>query len=463
VTPEIRIRAVRDAPLRARGTHVVYWMTAARRLGWNFGLQRAAELARARRVPLLILEALRAGYPWASDRLHAFVIDGLRGNAAVPHHYAYLEPEPGAGKGLLQALAASAVAVVADDFPAFFLPRMLEAAAAKLDVRLEAVDSNGLLPLAATERVFVSAYQFRRFLQKELKPHLDAFPEPAPKLPGAWEPPREIRKRWPRADLDGDLARFPIDHAVAPAPFKGGREAGLAALRRFRRKLPRYAEDRDHPDEDATSGLSPYLHFGHVSAHEVVEAVAPRRRFPARTDGRKGGWGVDDPAEAFLDQLVTWRELGYNLAHKRPDGDRYESLPAWARLTLEKHAGDRRDPLYTPGDLEAARTHDALWNAAQGQLVREGRLHTYLRMLWGKKILEWSASPREALATMIHLNNKYAVDGRDPNSTSGIFWCLGRYDRPWGPERPIFGTVRYMSSDAARRKLRLENYLARGP
>jgi deoxyribodipyrimidine photo-lyase len=128
---------------------------------------------------------------------------------------------------------------------------------------------------------------------------------------------------------------------------------------------------------------------------------------------------------------------------------------------LEKHGSDRREFVYSTKEFEAGETHDEIWNAAQNQLVREGRLQNYMRMLWGKKILEWSATPREALATMIELNNKYGVDGRDPNSYSGIFWCLGRYDRPWGPERPIFGTVRYMSTAAAKRKLRLESWLER--
>ncbi len=446
----MRVRIVNGAPLRARGKHVLYRMSSARRLGWNYGLQRAAALARERRVPLLILETLECGTRWASDRLHAFALDGMREHAACPHYYPYVEREPGAAAGLLEAMAKTAVAVVVDeDVPG--------AAAPELDVRLEAVDSNGLLPLAATERVFVSAYQFRRFLQKT---GFDEAPEPAPlaaPLAGPWEPPKEILRRWPRADLSADLARLPIDHAVPPAPFQGGHGAGVEALRRFKRKIGSYAEDRNHPDEDATSGLSPWLRFGHLSAHEVVEAVAPGRAVFARKDGRKGEEAVDE----FLDQVVTWRELGFNYCHKRPDYDRYESLPGWARITLERHAEDVRDPAYTLAEFEAAKTHDELWNAAQTQLVREGRLHNYMRMLWGKKILEWSATPREALATMIELNNKYALDGRDPNSYSGIFWCLGRYDRPWGPERPIFGKVRYMSSDAARRKLRLESWLAR--
>ena len=164
-------------------------------------------------------------------------------------------------------------------------------------------------------------------------------------------------------------------------------------------------------------------------------------------------------AEAFLDELVTWRELGFCFCSRRDDYDRYESLPDWARKTLADHAGDSREHCFSQAEFEAAATHDQVWNAAQTQLAREGRLHNYLRMLWGKKILHWSPSPREALDTMIELNNKYAVDGRDPNSYSGIFWVLGRYDRAWGPERPIFGKIRYMSSENTVRKLRMKKYL----
>jgi deoxyribodipyrimidine photo-lyase len=171
---------------------------------------------------------------------------------------------------------------------------------------------------------------------------------------------------------------------------------------------------------------------------------------------------VSAAAEAFLDQIVTWREVGYGFSFHRPDDyDRYHSLPDWAKKTLEDHAGDPRPHLYTLEQLDAAETHDALWNAAQVQLRREGRIHNYLRMLWGKKVLQWSPSPQEALERLIELNNRYAIDGRDPNSYSGIFWIFGRFDRAWGPERPIFGKVRYMTSKSTRRKVRVTDYLKR--
>jgi deoxyribodipyrimidine photo-lyase len=283
-----------------------------------------------------------------------------------------------------------------------------------------------------------------------------------------------VRRRWPRAGepllaaSPAALARLPIDHGVPPAPLQGGSGAARRALAAFvERKLPRYAEDRDHPDLDGGSGLSPWLHFGHLSAHEAFDAVARAEGWtPERLAGSAGGrragfWRMSASAEAFLDQLVTWRELGHLFAARRPDHAEYGSLPPWALATLERHAGDPRPHRYDLAELEAARTHDPLWNAAQRQLLREGRIHGYLRMLWGKKIVEWSASPREAAAAMLRLNDRWALDGRDPNTSSGVFWCLGRFDRPWGPERPVFGTVRYMSSASAARKLRLREYLRR--
>ena len=164
-------------------------------------------------------------------------------------------------------------------------------------------------------------------------------------------------------------------------------------------------------------------------------------------------------AEGFLDQLVTWRELGYRSARYVPDNGSYSALPRWARATLAEHAGDPREFVYSQEQLDAAETHDEIWNAAQRQLRHDGVIHNYLRMLWGKKILEWTRSPEEAHDIMFELNDRYALDGRDPNSVSGIHWVLGRYDRAWGPERPIFGKVRYMSSDSTRRKLKMTEYL----
>lgn len=264
------------------------------------------------------------------------------------------------------------------------------------------------------------------------------------------------------------LADLPIDHDVPPVSYQGGTAAADAALRDFlERRLDRYAEERNDPTARTSSGLSPWLHFGHLSAHRVVAGVFEREGVDATAptpggDGsRRGWWGLSEGAESFLDQLVTWRELGYTFCWHRDDHDEFDSLPDWALQTLGEHAGDRREHLYSLEEFDGASTHDELWNAAQNQLRIEGRIHNYLRMLWGKKILEWSESPMAALEVMIELNNRYAVDGRDPNSYSGIFWCLGRADHAWGPERPVLGKVRYMSSENTARKLDVDGYLRR--
>ena len=477
--PILRINALNAAPVRHGGAYVLYWMVASRRLEWNFALDRAAGHARALGLPLVILEAIRADYRWASLRHHAFCLDGMRehrerlAGSGVAYH-PYVEPTAGAGKGLLEALAAQAAVVVTDDYPAFFLRRMQAAAAARLAVRLEAVDSNGLLPLRGTQGPFGAAYHFRRFLQKTLAPHLLELPSPRPLddlLPGTV--PSEVTQRWPAAQqslLDrapGALEALPPDPSVQPAALRGGREAAIAAVDRFlAHGLARYGEERNHPDSGAASGLSPWLHWGHISVHEIFRRVAEREgwspaRISPRADGaRQGWWGMSPSAESFLDQLVTWRELGFGFCHHVPDHDRYGSLPAWALETLANHAGDERPWVYALDDFDQARTHDPLWNAAQRELRETGVMHNYLRMLWGKKILEWSAGPEEALSTMIELNNRYALDGRDPNSYTGILWILGRFDRGW-PERPIYGKVRSMSSESTRRKLRLDAYLER--
>jgi deoxyribodipyrimidine photo-lyase len=484
LVPAIRIRDCNAAPLQTRGSYVLYWMIASRRLQYNFALDRALEYCHQLGKPLVILEALRTDYQWASDRLHRFVVDGMAANRAAcaaayaVTYYPYVEPKIGAGKGLLETLAADACVVTTDEFPCFFLPRMVAAAAAKLTLRLEAVDSNGLLPLRAANHDFLRAFDFRRHLQKILPAHLVHFPKADPlssaELPKPPMLPEKITSRWPTAPdallaaKPGSLDGFPIDHRVKPTELKGGHAAAQAQLEHFlKHKFPVYSEEHNDPKLHATSNLSPYLHFGHISSHEIFAGVARLEKWKPekvalRSNGaREGWWNMSGAAENYLDQLITWREVGYNFCAHREDYDRYDSLPSWAQKTLGEHAKDKRPSLYTLEEFESATTHDALWNAAQLQLVRDGFIHNYLRMLWGKKILEWSASPQIAADILIELNNKYGLDGRNPNSYSGIFWCLGRYDRPWGPVRPIFGKIRYMSSENTARKYSVKNYIAK--
>jgi len=481
--PETRVKVLKDVEVDPDGQYVLYWMTSQRRTTHNFALQRAVDWARHVSRGLLVLEALRCDYEWASERHHRFVLDGMADNLAALRgregvtYYPFVESSVGEGKGLLDALAESAAVVVTDDYPTFFVPRMLEAAARGLRPRLEAVDSNGLVPMRGTEKVYPSAYTFRRYLQKVIPSQLEQVPleDPVSGLARLERPtvPPPILARWPSAEVDlasggPDLRALPLDHSVLPTQRRGGERAAADRLDGFlRHSLSRYADERSQPDEDVASGLSPYLHFGHISTHTILARLSSHEDWLPDFEGRpthgkrSGWWGMSPPAEAFLDELVTWRELGFNMAALRSDHREYDSLPDWARKTLAEHASDPRPYLYSLEQLDGASTHDELWNAAQRQLRREGVIHNYLRMLWGKKILKWTATPHEAARFMIELNNRYALDGRDPNSYSGIYWCLGRYDRPWGPERPVFGKIRYMTSANTARKLRVREYRER--
>ena len=478
--PESRLRSANQAPVNVGGDYVLYWMISARRRQSNFALQRTVERARELGRPLLVMEALRCGYQWASDRMHAFILQGMQDNAvafarAGVTYYPYVEPAPGAARGLLQALAKNACCVVTDEFPCFFLPRMVAAAATRLEVLLEVVDGNGLMPIRSTDKLFLRAVDFRRALQKTLLPHLDDSPvgDPLRRYDlGVARVPKTVAQAWPRATESvlgagpEALHALPIDHEVAPIAMRGGSKAASQRLRDFLdARLVRYG-DRSQPDANSASGLSPYLHFGHISPHEVFAAVVKQQQWSKeqvseQQRGQRGWLGMDEPAEGFVDQFVTWRELGFNFTSRRDDYAEFDSLPEWARQTLAQHELDARPFTYSLDEFDQSQTHDALWNAAQRELRETGVMQNYLRMLWGKKVLHWTRSPREAMAILIELNNRYALDGRNPNSYSGIFWVFGRYDRPWGPRRDVFGAIRYMTSDSALRKLRLKGYLAR--
>lgn len=479
--PDHRVRKLNDMPVNENGDFVLYWMTAYRRVHWNFSLDRAVMWAEKLGKPLIVLEALRLGYQWACDRFHSFVLDGMKDNLrdlknTGVFYYPYIEPHSDAGKGLLRGLSVKACVIITDLFPCFFLPRMILAAATKVLCRMEEVDSNGLLPLLNSDRIFVSAFSFRRHLQKDLPRYILEAPSSGPlankRLEALTEPPESILKEWPPVSEallmseNRDLSWLPINHGVLATKTRGGSHNAGDALKKFlTERLHRYASDRNNPDLDSTSELSAYLHWGHISVHQIfwelmhLEDWTPHRLGAKSHGKRTGWWGVSENAEAFLDQLITWRELGYNMSSLRNDYDSYESLPEWSQKTLLEHQEDFREYLYTLEEFEKANTHDPLWNAAQRELIATGKIHNYLRMIWGKKILEWTSSPAQALEVMIELNNKYALDGRDPNSYTGIFWTLGRYDRPWGPVRPVFGKVRYMSSKRTREKLKLANYL----
>jgi deoxyribodipyrimidine photo-lyase len=436
-----RVQLLNSAPFRANGKYVLYWAQVNRRVASNHALACAVELANQAGLPVLFYEGLTFDYPYASDRLHTFILEGVPDTERQLQRLGigyvfYLRRTPDDPNDILYRLAKDAAALVTDDYPVFLAPRYNSSVPPKLDVPYYAVDSSCIVPMSCFDKREYAAYTIRPKIKKLLPLYL----KPAPPI----RVKRKFREKLPQ------LPRHPIsvDHNVRPSPlFHGGSVAAHQRLRRFlKHGLHRYANSSNQPSENATSGLSPYLHFGHISSLEIALAVQDyaheHKLLP----------------DEFLEELIVRRELAFNFARFTQHPDSLETLPDWARKTLRKHTSDKRDPIYSRDQVERAETHDPLWNAAQNELLATGKIHGYYRMYWGKKIIEWSPTPEEALSSAIYLNDRYALDGRDPNSYTNILWCFGLHDRPW-VERPIFGQVRYMSLDGMRRKTDVDAYI----
>ena len=462
------------------GNYVLYWMQINRRFEYNYALEYAVGWANKLGKPLLIYEGLKSDYPWASDRFHHFLMEGMEENLEYAkgnniNYYSYLEDKSGAGSGLLYELAENACTVISDEFPVYIIREHNEKVGPKLEIPYITVDSNGLIPLGLTDKAPYNAYFFRKIMQRNF---LECFTNPPEKNPlEDLENKTKIRleddflSKYPPAEekfknREKFISSLPINHDVGKIELQGTRRAALGKLGQFiQYGLSKYDENRNDPDENAASGLSPWLHFGKISQYEIVDTVLEHQPEGWSLDnitfnkGSTGGFfNGDSNVDAFLDEIITWREVGFHFAHHEPDYDQYETLPDWALETLEEHKSDPREYIYELEEFAQSQTHDEIWNAAQTQLREEGVMQNYLRMLWGKKVLEWTPNPEIALAYLIELNNRYAIDGRDPNSYSGIFWIFGRFDRAW-QERPIYGKVRYMTSDSTRKKLKLKQYL----
>jgi photolyase PhrII len=455
-TDDLRIHAADEPGPRAAGEFVLYWLQTTMRAHGNPSLNFAVEQANRLGVPVVVYHGLRPDYPWASDRIHTFILESVVDLAAdfeardIQYGF-YLQAGRGAdgrtGRSPLVQLAERAALVVTDFFPTFIVPRQIRGLRRKIETPVVAVDSCTLVPMRYHEREWPTARGIRPRLLEALPHYLHPIPDVQPRRRGPVDLPFDPVRPTP-AGIPALIAGCDIDHGVPPSPaIRGGRRAALLRLGAFLKTgLSRYAEDRGDPNVDATSRMSPYLHFGNVSINEVL--LATREAAPAAQ------------YEKFQDEALTWRELAHNYAYHNPKHRTWAGVPAWAQKELEDHADDPRPMMYDEAELEHARTHDDLWNACQRSLLRDGELHNYLRMLWGKAVLQWTGTPQDALRILEHLNNKYALDGRDPNSYGGIFWIFGKFDRPFY-RRPIYGTVRYQSLTAAAGKFDVTAYVRR--
>jgi deoxyribodipyrimidine photo-lyase len=417
-------------------------MSRDQRVADNWALLHAQDLARGR--PLGVVFTLAGGFLGATARAYDFMFRGLREmeqglhDRGIPLFLLTGDPVDTLPRWVR---SVGAGAVVTDFSPLRIHRRWKDAVASAISVPLVEVDAHNVVPSwVASPKAEYGAYTIRPKLNRLLPGFLTDFPDMgrhATPWMGSVEP---VNWSGVWAFVNPDPGVPPVE-AVVP-----GEKAASAALGGFLERSDGYATGRNDPNASDVSGLSPYFHFGHLSPQRAAWAAH-----------RKGG------LEAFLEELIVRRELSDNFCLYTADYDAVSAFPAWSRATLEAHRRDRRDFLYTREDFEAARTHDPLWNAAQTEMVARGKMHGYLRMYWAKKILEWSPSPEDALATVLALNDRYELDGRDPNGYAGAAWAVGGvHDRPWA-ERPVFGMVRYMNDRGCARKFDVDAYIRRNP
>jgi deoxyribodipyrimidine photo-lyase len=447
-TDDPRVTVRRPGPPRPDGAAVVYWMQRAQRADDNPALDAAIDAANDLRLPIVVLFVLDPGFPSANWRHFQFLVEGLEElpDALAARSAGFVLRVGGRDEVARFCAEVRAALLIGDENPLREPESWRRDVAGSVRVPFFTLDADVVVPSALLEKEQWSAGTMRPRVLK----HLDLClrPSPRPTARVEWRAPRRLSRAQPSLSLVNAL---PIDRSVSPAPgWRGGRRAGLARLDAFvKSRLSGYSTMRNRPEQDGTSGLSPYLHFGHLGPRETALAA------------RASDAGLED-RQSFTEELVVRRELAVNFVRYNAAYDRATSAARWATETLSRHRRDERAWLYSLRQLGQAETHDPLWNAAQRQMVESGWMHGYLRMYWAKKILEWSESPEDAMAAAIELNDRYELDGRDPNGYAGIAWAIvGKHDRAWGPERPIFGTVRYMSLASTSRKFDSRTYIAR--
>ncbi len=440
------------------GNLVLYWMRTAMRTAENPALDVAKAWAAHLQLPLLVYQGLDERYEFASDRHHRFILEGARDVqaelAAQGIAYAFHLARPGKRQPSLLQLASSAAVLVTENMPVDPPRQFLQKLSVQTTTPIVVVDTACVVPMQSTQRAITRAFEFRTATEKLRKARLHqnwpessalVHPYPLERLPQEFGlEPLDLKT----ADLAALVAECEIDHTVPPVTdTPGGSTAGYQRWNHFRDSgLRQYARRRNAPLADGVSRLSAYLHYGMVSPMQIAREAAG-----IRTEG----------SEKFLDELLVWRELAYHFCFHRGDHDQVTALPEWALATLRAHQSDPRPARYDWETLARGATADLLWNAAQKSLLLQGELHNNVRMTWGKALLNWTDSPERALALLIDLNHRYALDGRDPASYGGLLWCLGQFDRPFTPEQPILGTVRPRPTAEHARRLNTEDYLAK--
>lgn len=447
--PHPRVRIWNEGDPDPDGSCVLYWMQRSQRGRDNAALNLAIALGNELRLPVVCVFGLTPSYPGAERRHYRFMLQGLTDAAnelerrGVPFCLGIGSPDAvvlKAAKNLRPA------AVIGDENPLKIGQKWRTAVAEGLKIPFRCVDGDVVVPSSLFAKEEFAARTLRPKIHRVLADFMKPIPNPPAQVP--WPSDRDLP--FPRqVDPDRLLEELKVGGVAEVRDYVGGAREAERRLKLFLdRRLPSYASERNEPTPYMTSELSAHLHFGHISPLTIALAV------------RDSG-APQESIDVYLEELIVRRELSVNFIARNPRYDSLDGCPAWALETLAKHANDARPHLYSKDRLEAAESADPLWNAAQTEMVFTGRMHNYLRMYWAKKILEWTPDAHTAFAIAIELNDRYEMDGRDPNGYTGIAWAIGgKHDRPW-PERPIFGTVRFMSFASTSKKFDSKAFIAR--
>ena len=440
-----RVRQLNEKDVKD-GDYVLYWMQEAQRAEYNYALEYAVQRANEIGQRLLVLFGLTADYPEANLRHYAFMLEGLRDvEGALQRRGIRFVVQPGSPDEVALEFSTRASMMVCD--MGYMRPQKewREKVALEADCLVTQVETEVVVPveLASAKREHAA-----RTLRPKIRGHLDDFLSELE--------PTEIEQPslgmeaegLALADIDAILDGMELDRSVSPVSrlYKGGTSEAKAVLDKFiETRFETYVVHRNQPQTDDVSHMSKYLHYGHISPVYVALKI-------------RGAGAPQDDVDSYLEEVIVRRELSMNFCHYTPDYDSYSNLPGWAKETLEEHTKDPREYVYSREQLEGAQTHDQYWNAAMKEMIYTGYMHNHMRMYWGKKILEWMETPQEAYSTTLYLNNKYFLDGRDPNSFANVAWVFGQHDRGW-KERHVYGKVRYMSSGGLERKAKPEQYV----
>ncbi len=439
-----RIQHLNEAEV-GDGDHVLYWMQSSQRADHNHALEYAVQQANDLDGRLLVVFGLTDDYPEANLRHYAFMLEGLADvEEALGKRGIKFVVRRGSPDDVALEAGKKASLIVTDRGYMRLQKRWRERVAREADGSLVQVETDGVVPV---ELASGKQEHAARTLRPKIHEYLDDF------LVGLTPTKPEKRSSDMRedgldlSDIDGILAGMDLDRGASRLShlYRGGNGEAKKIFRRFlKASLLDYDANRNQPQTDYVSHMSKYLHYGHVSPIWLA------------LEAKESGGGEN--TESFVEELIVRRELTFNFVFYNDDYDSYSNLPGWARKTLEDHMKDDREHTYTRDQLENAETHDEYWNAAMREMVHTGYMHNYMRMYWGKKILEWSNTPEHAYRTTLYLNNKYFLDGRDPNSFANIAWVFGQHDRGW-TERPVYGKVRYMSAGGLERKAKPDQYV----